>query len=185
MKAQDLSSYNIPLKDLMYKGSHQVFFRYQQILEAQDGYQKTDTLYTLDVTDFEGISSEQTFDTRGFSQSDLDGLYVNDTLSNDAYSQYKGSQQRYYARYRYNYGNKISYGITAEKDPGEEFFTGSQKRGFDFYSAHFYMSDVGAFKHIALGDYTIRLGQGLVAWTSLGFRKGSYVMDIMLSLIHI
>ncbi|MGB1204369.1 MAG: ComEA family DNA-binding protein [Chitinophagales bacterium] len=179
MKAQDLNEYNIPFKDLMYKGSHQVFFRYQQVLEKQEGYQKNDTIYTLDVTDFEGISSEQTFDTRGFSQSDLNGLYVNDTLSNKAYSQYKGSPQRYYARYRYNYGNKISYGITAEKDPGEEFFTGSQKRGFDFYSAHFYMSDVGAFKHIALGDYTIKLGQGLVAWTSLGFRKGSYVMDIM------
>ncbi|HRI29830.1 MAG TPA: helix-hairpin-helix domain-containing protein, partial [Chitinophagales bacterium] len=44
---------------------------------------------------------------------------------------YRGSPDRLYLRYRYNYGNKISYGFTAEKDPGEEFFSGSQKRGFD------------------------------------------------------
>ncbi len=91
---------------------------------------------------------------------------------------YKGSPDRIYARYRYNYGNRLSYGITAEKDPGEEFFTGSQKRGFDFYSAHFYVRNIGPFKHIALGDYEIKLGQGLIAWTGLAFRKSSFVMNI-------
>ncbi|MBK8472078.1 MAG: hypothetical protein IPL33_07835 [Sphingobacteriales bacterium] len=56
-----------------------------------------------------------------------------------------------YARYRYKYGNKISYGITAEKDPGEPFFKGANAQGFDFYSAHLYLRDIGIFKHIALG----------------------------------
>ncbi|HRK28622.1 MAG TPA: helix-hairpin-helix domain-containing protein [Chitinophagales bacterium] len=91
---------------------------------------------------------------------------------------YRGSPDRLYLRYRYNYGNKISYGFTAEKDPGEEFFSGSQKRGFDFYSAHFYLRNVGKFKHIAIGDYEVKLGQGLTVWTGLGFRKGSFVMNV-------
>lgn len=140
----DLMRFNVPFKDLLTKGTHQVFFRYSQILEAQRGYQKLDTL--------------------------PDGT---------AYSQYAGSQQRLYARYRYNYGNKISYGVTGEKDPGEEFFKGSNRKGFDFYSAHFYLRDFGPFKHLALGDYQVRLGQGLVAWSGLGQRKSAFVMQIM------
>lgn len=140
----DLMRFNVPFKDLMTKGTHQVFFRYSQILESQRGYQKIDTL--------------------------PDGT---------AYSQYAGSPQRLYARYRYNYGNKISYGVTGEKDPGEEFFKGSNRKGFDFYSAHFYMRDVGPLKHLALGDYELRLGQGLVAWSGLGQRKSAFVMQIM------
>ncbi|OWY19231.1 helix-hairpin-helix domain-containing protein [Sphingobacteriales bacterium UPWRP_1] len=105
--------------------------------------------------------------------------YVSDTLTDGSVAPvYKGSPYRLYARYRYNYGNKISYGVTAEKDPGEEFFKGSQKRGFDFYSAHLYLRNIGPFKHIALGDYELRLGQGLIAWTGLAFRKGSFVMNI-------
>ncbi|QQS30500.1 MAG: helix-hairpin-helix domain-containing protein [Sphingobacteriales bacterium] len=91
---------------------------------------------------------------------------------------YKGSPERIYTRYRYNYGTRLSYGFTAEKDPGEEFFRGSQKRGFDFYSAHLYLRNIGVFKHVALGDYEIRLGQGLIAWTGLAFRKSSFVMNI-------
>ncbi len=92
---------------------------------------------------------------------------------------YAGSQDKIFSRYRYKYGSKISYGITAEKDAGEAFFRGNNKQGFDFYSAHFYMRDVGPFKHIALGDYEIRLGQGLLIWTGLGFRKSSDVMAVM------
>lgn len=108
-----------------------------------------------------------------------EGYQKLDTLPDGtAYSAYKGSPQRLYARYRYNYSNKISYGITAEKDPGEEFLKGSNKKGFDFYSAHFYIRNVGIFKHIAVGDYEVRLGQGLTVFTGLGNRKSSYVMNV-------
>ncbi len=102
-------------------------------------------------------------------------LPVSDTVG----PKFLGGPERIYARYRYNFGTRLSYGITAEKDPGEEFFRGTQKRGFDFYSAHFYINNVGPVRHLALGDYEIRLGQGLVAWSGLGFRKGSYVLDII------
>lgn len=107
------------------------------------------------------------------------GYVPKDTLEDGSVvSRYKGSQARLYARYRYNYGNKISYGITAEKDPGEDFFTGSNKKGFDFYSAHFYLRNTGIFKHIALGDYEVRLGQGLVVATGLASRKSAFVMNV-------
>lgn len=92
---------------------------------------------------------------------------------------YLGSPNKIFTRYRYKYSQKISYGITAEKDAGEQFLSGTNPQGFDFYSAHFYMKDVGPFKHIALGDYEVRLGQGLIAWTGLAFGKSSDVMGVM------
>ncbi len=100
------------------------------------------------------------------------------TIEDPTRSRYLGSPQRYYVRYRYNYGTKFSYGFTAEKDPGEEFFKGTQKQGFDFYSAHIFVRDVSVFKAIAIGDYNVRFGQGLAMWTGFGFRKTPLVMSV-------
>lgn len=100
------------------------------------------------------------------------------TITDTSRQRYLGSPQRFYLRFRYNYSNKFSYGITAEKDPGEQFFKGNQKQGFDYYSAHIFIRDVGIFKSIALGDYNVRLGQGLAMWTGFGFRKTPIVNNI-------
>lgn len=100
------------------------------------------------------------------------------TIEDTTRSRYLGSPQRYYIRYRYNYGTKFSYGFTAEKDPGEEFFRGSNRQGFDFYSAHIFLRDVSIFKSIAIGDYNVKLGQGLAMWTGFGFRKTPAVMNL-------
>ncbi|MCA1762596.1 MAG: hypothetical protein LC664_06360 [Flavobacteriales bacterium] len=91
---------------------------------------------------------------------------------------YLGSQDRFYARYRYRYGDRISFGFTAEKDPGEEFFRGTQKQGFDFYSGHLFLKDFGKVKRFSLGDYQAQFGQGLTFWSGLGFnRKGSFTVS--------
>ena len=37
---------------------------------------------------------------------------------------------KYYTRFRYSYRTNISIGLTAEKDPGEQFFKGAQKTRF-------------------------------------------------------
>ncbi len=91
---------------------------------------------------------------------------------------YLGDPNKYYLRYRHTYKRYLSYGLTAEKDEGEEFFQGTQPNGFDFYSAHLFMQNVGPFKHLAIGDYQVHIGQGLITWTSRAQRKGPYVMDI-------
>lgn len=93
-------------------------------------------------------------------------------------SRYLGSNERIFTRYRYKYGNHVSIGITAEKDPGEEFFTGSQKNGFDFYSAHLFLRNRGKFKQIALGDYQAQFGQGLTYWSGRAFGKGADILTI-------
>ncbi len=99
-------------------------------------------------------------------------------------SRYLGNPWKYYARYRYTYLRKISWGITAEKDAGEEFFTGTQS-SFDFYSAHLFIRDVGPFKTIAVGDYQLEYGQGLTLWSGLAYGKSADVMDIKKNAIGI
>ena len=86
-------------------------------------------------------------------------------------SYFLGSQNRIYERYRFRYLNNISLGVTAEKDPGEEFFRGSQPQGFDFYSAHFYLKNFNRLKALALGDFQAQFGQGLTLWSGLAFGK--------------
>lgn len=105
-------------------------------------------------------------------------------ISDSAYqanpnSRYLGNPDRYYLRYRYRFGDKISFGITAEKDPGEEFFRGSQKQGFDFYSAHLFIRGKGLVRQVALGDYQVEFGQGLVAWSGLAFGKSPMLNTLM------
>ena len=85
---------------------------------------------------------------------------------------YPGSPQRILMRYKYIYKNLLQYGISGEKDPGEQFFKGKQAAGFDFYSAHIFIRDLGIIKALALGDFTVNLGQGLTQWQSLAFKKG-------------
>ncbi len=92
---------------------------------------------------------------------------------------YLGDQNKYYARYRHRYENKLSFGLTMEKDAGEDFFTGSNKQGFDFYSGHFYLRDYSRrIKAIALGDYKLSMGQGLINFSGFGTRKSALVTDI-------
>lgn len=96
----------------------------------------------------------------------------------DGNTKFEGDPTKLYFRYKYDFGNKISYGITAEKDAGESFFSGSNKGGFDFYSGHLFFRTNSIFKKVALGDYQLKLGQGLLVWTGFGTGKGSYTMDV-------
>ncbi len=96
--------------------------------------------------------------------------YLADHASTSSY--YPGSPQKLLLRYKYVYKNLLQYGIVAEKDAGEQFFKGNQKSGFDFYSAHVFLRNLGIVKSLALGDYTVNMGQGLTQWQSLAFKKG-------------
>lgn len=88
-------------------------------------------------------------------------------------ARYLGSAFRLFTRYRFTYYNNISIGFTAEKDPGEQFFAGSQPNGFDYYSGHIFLRDFGRVKAVALGDFLVQFGQGLTMWAGLSFGKSA------------
>jgi hypothetical protein len=93
-------------------------------------------------------------------------------------TKYIGSPQRVLFRYRYNYKNLLQFGVVGDKDAGEQFFKGTQNKGFDFYSAHFFARKIGIIQSLALGDFTVNMGQGLIQWQSLAFKKSADVMGV-------
>lgn len=99
-------------------------------------------------------------------------------LAESPNSRYLGDKYKHYFRYAYHYKTNLYWGLTAEKDVGEEFFNGSNENGFDYYSAHFYLRNAGRIKALAAGDYTLQFGQGLVLWSGMSMGKSSYVLNI-------
>lgn len=92
-------------------------------------------------------------------------------------SHYLGIPDRFFVRYRYRLRDKLQFSLNMKKDAGEEFFSGNQRNGFDFYSASFFIRDVGKLKNVVVGDYSLQLGQGLSLWNGLSFGKGSLIQN--------
>ncbi len=114
--------------------------------------------------------------TRGVVQEQVG---YTDARRNSGSSYYLGNNINKFVRYRYRLDNRISFGITAEKDAGEEFFKGSQKQGFDFYSAHVAYAPDKFLKQIIVGDYQLQFGQGLTMWRGVNFGKSPFVLNVM------
>lgn len=93
-------------------------------------------------------------------------------------TKYLGSPQKFFFRYRYQYKNLLHYGIVGDKDAGEQFFKGAQNKGFDFYSFHLFARKLGSVQSLALGDFTVNMGQGLIQWQSLAFRKSVDILGL-------
>lgn len=141
---EEVSRIQITPRQALRFGKNQLFVRYHQLLETQQGF-----------------------------------LPIDDSvLQQNPNQRYKGSPYRFYTRYAYNYRNRLRWGFTAEKDPGEEFFKGSQKQGFDFYSGFFYMKGDGVLRDIVIGDYHLQFGQGLTLWSTFTFGKSADIAAI-------
>lgn len=102
------------------------------------------------------------------------------TRSEDETNRYLGSPDQLYLRYRHTYSNRLSMGFTAEKDRGEPFFQGAnRRRGFDFYSFHIGLRDYNRWlKALVIGDYTASFGQGLILFTGFGYGKSALVTSV-------
>ncbi len=93
-------------------------------------------------------------------------------------NRYQGNSHRLFFRYKYVYRNLLQFGVTGDKDAGEQFFKGKQKSGFDFYSFHLFARKLGIIKLLAIGDFTVNLGQGLIHWQSLAFKKSADITAV-------
>ncbi len=90
-------------------------------------------------------------------------------------SRYLGSPSKYYARFRVSHINDFSFGVTAEKDAGEELIwdPNTKRYGADFYSAHLQVKNQGFIKNVVLGDYQIQFGQSLLLGAGFSVGKGA------------
>lgn len=155
------------LKEIIAKGNSEVLIRSTMNIEERKGF--------MDRTNLFG---KEYYEPDGDPLPDFENRAVRDSLR-DNNKVYLGSPYRLYTRYRFRYRQNVSFGITAEKDEGEEFFKGSQKNGFDYYSAHLFLRDIGRLKAVAVGDYQAQFGQGLTFWNGLAFSaKSSFTMNV-------
>ena len=116
---------------------------------------------------------------RAFSIGQNDGGSTGGQDQNTAKEkQYDGSADKLMLRYRYQFSPYLSWGVVMEKDAGERFFRGAQRLGFDHYGAHMFVRRPGVLKALALGDYTVNMGQGLIQWHGLSFGKSGNVMQV-------
>ncbi len=74
---------------------------------------------------------------------------------------YSGTPQKYYFRYTYSWFDKIKIGLSGEKDPGEQFFSGAQSAGMDFYAGYFSLNNLGILRNLTLGNFRVSFGQSL------------------------
>lgn len=103
---------------------------------------------------------------------------ISNSDSGNAEQNYLGSPWAIQLRYKYQFKNLLQWGIVADKDVGEPLFRHGMRQGFDFYSFHFFARKIGRFKSIAVGDFTLNLGQGLMQWQNLAFRKSVLALQI-------
>lgn len=154
-------------REIMKQGTHEITLRSTMAIEGRRGFMDRRNPFGKDYVDPDGDALPDFSDP-----TILDSLRRNNRL-------YLGSPFRVYTRYRFRYRQNISFGFTAEKDEGEQFFKGTQPDGYDYYSGHLFVRNIGRLKALAIGDYQAQFGQGLTFWNGLGFAaKSSFTMNV-------
>ena len=137
-------------------GHHQVFLRYQRVLQEAQGYKnRTDSILN------ENPNSK----------------YLGD--ANKYYLKYlfKYSNRVSAGLVAEKDAGEIFFDPI--KNPVIDSMLGDKiKKGFDFYTVHLYVQKIGIIKQAAIGDYHLQFGQGLNLWSSLAFGKSSNSLNI-------
>ena len=99
---------------------------------------------------------------RCFQQKKGYRSYPDSMLQQYPNRKYLGEPFYHSVRYSYAFDERIQFGLVAEKDAGEPFWNEYHK-GYDYYSMHLFLKDMNKWlKSLAIGDYKISFGQGLV-----------------------
>jgi hypothetical protein len=91
---------------------------------------------------------------------------------------YRGNALYNSLRYDYRYGDYLMLGAMGEKDAGEPMFALYNGAGYDHYSFHLLLHTKGVLKTLALGDYRLSFGQGLVLSSDFLQGKSFSMMSI-------
>jgi len=104
----------------------------------------------------------------GYDYPHVYRLMTNLIIKEEAGNDYPGNRVKALVKMRYSSG-PVSLGLTAEKDQGERIF---DENGLpDFISGYVRFSGRELVRSLIMGDFKVRFGQGLVAWT--GYSTGT------------
>lgn len=101
--------------------------------------------------------------------------YSAETLDKYPNRKYLGDAFYHNIRYRFSFANRLFFSFSAEKDAGEPFFRGANRKGYDSYAASFLLQDIGQLKTLVLGNYRANFGYGLVLNTGASMGLGTSV----------
>lgn len=96
--------------------------------------------------------------------------------SSEEAMRYLGSADKMMWRYRYRFGKYASWGVVMEKDAGETWLRKGAPWLGDHLGFHLFLQRLGKVKTLALGDFTVNMGQGLIQWQGFSFGKSAAVM---------
>jgi hypothetical protein len=89
---------------------------------------------------------------------------------------YLGSPDKVQMRLRLRNPGKLSVGLAMQKDPGEPWLHNTKIKSPDYLTGHIYLENHGRLDQLALGDYRLQFGQGLVL--GAGFMAGKNVETV-------
>ncbi len=84
---------------------------------------------------------------------------------------YLGHRYRHDVRYRFQYGDRLRFGILGAQDPGEPFFAGKNHMGYDYYSFYVEAHRLGMLKSLVAGRMRASWGMGLVMNNDMSLGK--------------
>lgn len=115
---------------------------------------------------------------RCFQQKAGYGSYPDSILDKYPNKKYVGEPLYTSLRYSSSFDDRIYLGLVAEKDAGESFFR-KRNKGYDFYSFHLLFKDMNRWlKTLAVGDYKVSFGQGLVMSHDFFMSKSALVTQM-------
>ena len=122
-------------------------FRWKTMLNDAGRYGKNEVLTRLDIPFYKRKGYEHTY------------------LGPSVYNSVK---------YTFRYRDQLYAGGVAEKDAGEPFAALHNSYGYDYYSFYLLLQNCGRLKSLAVGNYRLSFGQGLVMSTDYLMGKTIY-----------
>ena len=122
-------------------------FRWKTMLKDAGRYGKNEVLTRLDIPFYKRKGYEHTY------------------LGPSVYNSVK---------YTFRYRDQLYAGGVAEKDAGEPFAALHNSYGYDYYSFYLLLQNCGRLKSLAVGNYRLSSGQGLVMSTDYLMGKTIY-----------
>ena len=122
-------------------------FRWKTMLKDAGRYGKNEVLIRLDIPFYKRKGYEHTY------------------LGPSVYNSVK---------YTFRYRDQLYAGGVAEKDAGEPFAALHNSYGYDYYSFYLLLQNCGRLKSLAVGNYRLSFGQGLVMSTDYLMGKTIY-----------
>ena len=107
------------------------------------------------------------------------GEFSDDILAKYPNRKYQGEDFYHSLKYSVSYRDKFQAGIVGEKDAGEPFWKPGYKKGYDHYGFHLMLRNIGKLRALALGDYRLSFGQGLVLNNDFMLGKSFFSSNIV------